>query len=80
MKPKLDRLTQLSKGRATMPRIVTEIINDGWHGWSGTAVTTPAERRGLKEFACKMRAMRLDSGDACWRLFSGGKTKPLPLP
>ena len=79
---KLERLSNLIRGRATPARVVTEILKDGWEntGWSGKSCTTALERKGLKRFAASIRRMGLDSGSAMRRIFGGGKVQRLPLP
>jgi len=79
---KLEKISNLIRGRGTPSRVVTEIIKGGWEntGWSGKSCTTAAERRGLKRFAASIRRMNLDSGSAMWRIFSGSKVQQLPLP
>lgn len=79
---KLERLSNMIRGRATPSRVVTEILKDGWDntGFSGKSCTTAAERKGLKRLAAGIRRMGLDSGSAMWRIFGGGKVQQLPLP
>lgn len=73
---KLQKLLKIMSNGVTPARALTE-ITEGW-SWGGRSATTKQQRRGLKRFASSIRRMNLEP--TLWRMFSGQKTIPLPLP
>ena len=77
---KLIRILEIAKKRnATVARVLTEIVNDGWKA-TGRSATRATDRVGLEGFAKLIRGRDFNATVALCRRHTGAPVAVIPLP